>query len=115
MTVFGKILLISGNVALPFRWGEYALWALPAGSRVAVDGRFTTAYSRSFLDEAWRFMSGEPGWDALLQRYPTDIVITHRTHAPARLRSARRWPSVPRRRACRGSCSTAAASCSMAG
>jgi hypothetical protein len=76
---------IAGNVALPFRWGEYALWSLPPGSRVAVDGRFTTAYPPELLDAAWSFMSGGPGWDALLTDYPTDIVITDRVHAPASL------------------------------
>lgn len=75
---------IGGNVALPFRWGEYALWALPAGSRVAVDGRFTTAYPHPLIEEAWAFMSGGPGWDALLTDYPTDIVVADRMQAPAR-------------------------------
>ncbi len=86
---------ISGNVALPFRWGEYGLWALPAGSRVAVDGRFTTAYSGPFLDDVWRFMAGGPGWDALLRDYPTDVVIADRAQAPARLlRDDAEWAYV---------------------
>jgi hypothetical protein len=76
---------IVGNVAAPFDWGEYALWALPAGSRIAIDGRFTTAYPADVIADAWRFMSGGRGWDALLTRYPTDIVVAARTQAPARL------------------------------
>ena len=76
---------IGGNVALPFDWGEFALWSLPPGSRVAIDGRFTTAYPQPLLDQAWRFMTGAPGWDDLLTRYPTDIVLADRTQAPARL------------------------------
>lgn len=75
---------IAGNVALPFTWGEYALWALPE-SRVAVDGRFTTAYPHELLAAAWRFMSGGPGWDDLLTQYPTDVVIADRKHASAEL------------------------------
>ena len=86
---------IVGNVALPFRWGEYALWALPAGTRVAVDGRFTTAYPGSLLADAWSFMSGGEGWDALLERYPTDIVVADRAQAPALLlRDAPEWQYV---------------------
>jgi hypothetical protein len=86
---------IAGNVAVPFDWGEYALWSLPAGSRVAIDGRFTTAYPRALLDEAWRFMGGGEEWDALLTRYPTEIVVADRRQAPARLlRDAREWAYV---------------------
>jgi hypothetical protein len=76
---------IAGNVALPFRWGEYGLWALPAGSRVAVDGRFTTAYPRPLLEAAWAFMSGGAGWDALLTEHATDVVVADRAQAPAQL------------------------------
>jgi len=86
---------IGGNVALPFRWGEYALWALPAGTKVAVDGRFTTAYPAPLLEDAWRFMAGGPGWDALLEDYPTDIVIADRNQAPAKLlRDDAEWEYV---------------------
>lgn len=74
---------IGGRVALPFDWGEVALWSLPPGSSVAVDGRFTTAYPQEVLDEAWRFMRGGAGWDDLLTRYPTDVVIVARTHPPS--------------------------------
>jgi hypothetical protein len=76
---------IVGNVALPFDWGEFALWSLPAGSKVAVDGRFTTAYPQPLLDQAWRFMTGGPGWDDLLTRHASDIVLADRRHAPAQL------------------------------
>jgi hypothetical protein len=76
---------IAGNVALPFSWGEYGLWALPAGSKVAVDGRFTTSYPAPLLEQAWRFMAGQGGWDALLTDYPTDIVVADRFQAPAYL------------------------------
>ena len=86
---------IGGNVALPFRWGEYALWALPAGTKVAVDGRFTTAYPAPLLEAAWRFMAGGPGWDTLLDDYPTDIVIADRNQAPATLlRDDAEWEYV---------------------
>ncbi|MCC6766120.1 MAG: hypothetical protein IT293_15790 [Deltaproteobacteria bacterium] len=86
---------IVGNVALPFSWGEYALWALPTGSRVAVDGRFTTAYPQDLLAAAWRFMTGEPGWDDLLNQYPTDVVIADRAHGSAEhLRGHPDWQYV---------------------
>jgi len=86
---------IAGNVALPFHWGEYAIWSLPPGSRVAVDGRFTTAYPQNLLSSVWHFMSGEPEWETLLTDYPTDIVISDRNHAPATLlRDHEEWEYV---------------------
>lgn len=86
---------IGGNVALPFRWGEYALWSLPPGSRVAVDGRFTTAYPEALLATVWEFMRGGPEWEALLTDYPTDVVVADRRQAPAHLlRSHAEWQYV---------------------
>jgi hypothetical protein len=76
---------IHGRVALPFDWGEVALWSLPSGSSVAVDGRFTTAYPQQVLDESWRFMRGGPGWDDLLTRYPTDVVVSARAQPSSQL------------------------------
>jgi len=76
---------IVGRVALPFDWGEVALWSLPAGSSVAVDGRFTTAYPQYLLDESWRFMRGGDGWSDLLTRYPTDVVVSARSQPPSQL------------------------------
>src|SRR6185369_2803595 len=65
------------------------------GTRVAVDGRFTTAYPGSLLADAWSFMAGSPGWDALLERYPTDIVVADRAQAPALLlRDSPEWQYV---------------------
>ena len=74
---------IGGRVALPFDWGEVALWSLPPGSTVAIDGRFTTAYPQEVLDEAWRFMQGGPSWDDLLTRHSTEVVISARQQPPA--------------------------------
>ncbi len=76
---------IVGRVALPFDWGEVALWSLPAGSSVSVDGRFTTAYPQQLLDESWRFMRGDAGWNDLLTRYPTDVVVSARSQPPSQL------------------------------
>ena len=86
---------IAGNVALPFSWGEYGLWALPEGSKVAVDGRFTTSYPSALLEDAWHFMSGQGGWDVLLTQYPTDIVVADRLQAtPYLLRNDPEWEYV---------------------
>ena len=62
-----------------------ALWSLPAGTTVAVDGRFTTAYPDEVLEEAWRFMRGDPGWSDILARHPTDVVVASRAQPSAQL------------------------------
>jgi hypothetical protein len=57
---------LSGNLLLPFDWGEYAIWHLYPRCRVSVDGRYTTAYPRQILDASQRFFVGAPGWEESL-------------------------------------------------
>jgi hypothetical protein len=72
---------LRGNVAMPFEWGEYAIWKLSPDSRVFIDGRFETVYPRAVIDDYFAFMHGEPGWERLLDAYPTDIVVVQRWRA----------------------------------
>jgi hypothetical protein len=58
---------VAGNLALPFDWGEYAIWHLHGDCRVSVDGRYTTAYPDDVLEMSARFQSGAPGWDQILR------------------------------------------------
>jgi hypothetical protein len=69
---------LHGNIAMPFEWGEYAIWKLAPESRVFIDGRFETVYPAAVIDDYFRFMHGEPGWERLLDAYPTDIVVVQR-------------------------------------
>ena len=66
---------LRGNMAVPFDWGEYALWHLGPEMKVSIDGRRETLYS----DEAYRqsrdFELGTGPWDALLKTSATDLVL----------------------------------------
>jgi hypothetical protein len=57
---------LAGNLAVPFDWGEYAIWHLHQRCRVSIDGRYTTAYPDEVLAESERFFTGAPGWDTIL-------------------------------------------------
>ncbi|MBI2985992.1 MAG: hypothetical protein HYY45_04410 [Deltaproteobacteria bacterium] len=71
---------IRGNLAVPFDWGEYFIWKLYPEIRVSIDGRYTTAYPLSLVEDNWNWMEGKKGWRKLLERYPSEIAITNRYH-----------------------------------
>jgi hypothetical protein len=73
---------LSGNLALSFDWGEYAIWHLYPSCRVSVDGRYTTAYPPEVIERSWRFMNGSPGWDEILA--DASIALVDRRHGAAR-------------------------------
>ncbi len=63
---------LSGNLAVPFNWGEYALWNLP-DCRVSLDGRYETVYPDSTVRMVDDFFAGRSR--ELLDDYPTDHVL----------------------------------------
>jgi len=71
---------IEGNLAVPFDWGEYFIWKLSPGSRVSIDGRYTTAYPHRVIEDSWEWMGGGQKWSRLNERYPTEIAVTKRSH-----------------------------------
>ena len=66
---------VSGNMAVFFDWGEYAIWHLSPRIRVSVDGRRETVYSDKILAENWRFLTGVGAWDTLIGRQETDLAL----------------------------------------
>ena len=72
-----------GNLAVPFGWGEYALWHLHPSWRVSIDGRYTTAYPEDVIDLAWRYMDGRPGWDRLLEN--ATVALADTSHMTPRM------------------------------
>jgi hypothetical protein len=83
---------VHGNMAVPFNWGEYFIWKLYPDVRVSVDGRYTTAYPMEVIGDSWEWMRGGRGWRRLMERYPTDLAITSRTHpVTALLRKDPQW------------------------
>lgn len=78
---------LRGNIAVPFGWGEYAIWHLGPDCPVSIDGRYTTAYPPEVIDQAWRYMDGSPGWDRTLAG--AVMALADRSHATARLLSSK--------------------------
>ncbi len=72
---------LSGNLAVPFGWGEYAIWHLHPSCRVSIDGRYTTAYPDPVIADAWRFMEGSEGWDRTLEK--ASLALVDRRHGTA--------------------------------
>jgi len=69
---------ISGNIAMPLEWGAYTISKLAPESRVFIDGRFEAVYPPQVIDDYFAFMHGTPGWERLLEAYPTDVVVVQR-------------------------------------
>lgn len=72
---------LEGNLAVPFNWGEYAIWHLWPQCRVSMDGRYETAYPQATTEMVEQFFDGTGDWRALIDRQPTDHVL-----APAEAR-----------------------------
>jgi hypothetical protein len=69
---------IKGNLLVPFDWGEDAVWNLYPENKVSIDGRFDTVYPEDVINDHFNGMRSEDGWNHLLKKYPTDIVLAKR-------------------------------------
>ena len=84
---------LAGNLAVPFDWGEYAIWHLSPRCRVSIDGRYTTAYPPEVIEASDRFSSGAVGWDEFLG--DADIaLIDRRQPIVARMLEKPDWQDV---------------------
>jgi hypothetical protein len=72
---------VSGNLAIHFDWGEYAIWHLAPEVRVSVDGRRETVYDEETHAANIQFIFGVGDWDRLLDDHPTDLALVPR-HLP---------------------------------
>jgi len=66
---------ISGNLAIYFDWGEYALWHVGPRVKVSVDGRRETVYSAEIYRKNWKFYLGTDDWDALIREHETQLAL----------------------------------------
>jgi hypothetical protein len=64
-----------GNVMLPFEVGGYAMWKLHPDAKVSIDGRYEVAYQPGVLEDHLRLFAARKGWQEVLVKYPTDVVI----------------------------------------
>lgn len=72
---------VSGNLAIYFDWGEYALWHLSPRIKVSVDGRRETVFSPEIYLKNWQFYLGTGDWDALLREHETQMALVTKAHA----------------------------------
>lgn len=88
---------IDANVMLPFEVGAFVSWKLSPRVKVSLDSRYEVAYPPERLVEHLRFYKAEPGWQELLTRWPTDLVLARRTNdrlIEAMASEQPQWPRV---------------------
>ena len=59
----------------PFEVGGYAMWNLFPNVKVSLDGRYEVAYQPGVLEEHLLLFAAKPGWQDVLAKYPTDLVL----------------------------------------
>ena len=64
-----------GNLMTPFEVGGYAMWNLFPNVKVSLDGRYEVAYQPGVLEEHLLLFAAKPGWQDVLAKYPTDLVL----------------------------------------
>ena len=80
---------LHGNMAVQFEWGGYALHHLGDRARVFIDGRYEATYPKEVRDDYFAFVEGAPGWERVLDAYPTDLVMVEATAPVVPLLAAR--------------------------
>ncbi|PWU02881.1 MAG: hypothetical protein C5B53_01095, partial [Candidatus Melainabacteria bacterium] len=70
-----KELQAEGNMVPFFDWGEYIIYHLGPRVKVATDGRRETAYPLNVYRDNVAFTDGVYQWDAILERYPSNMVL----------------------------------------
>lgn len=67
---------VAGNLAVPFRWGSYALWRLYPKIKVSIDGRYEETYPEETFQMNQDFFGKlGPRWARLVQDHRVDFVL----------------------------------------
>lgn len=69
----------SGNLMTPFHIGSYVSWQMYPDVKVSLDGRYEAAYQDHIMDEHKQFLDGKDQWWEILDKYPSDAVMVHKT------------------------------------
>jgi hypothetical protein len=70
---------LAGNMMVPFGDGAFVSWKLYPAVRVSFDSRYEAAYPPGAIEENAAFYEAQPGWQDVLDRYPTDLLLVRRT------------------------------------
>ena len=71
---------VQGRVAVPFNWGEYAIWHFSPRLKVSIDGRRETVYSEQRLAVQSDLERGQPDGLRLLDREKPEYVWMPKAH-----------------------------------
>ncbi len=86
---------IGCNLLVPFEYGAYVSWKLAPAVKVSLDSRYEAAYPPALLPEHLRFYAAEPGWQRMLDRYPTTaILVRHNERIEPVLEREPAWERV---------------------
>lgn len=66
---------IKGNLLVNFGYGSYASYKLYPQNKIYMDGRYEEVYYAYMLPDLNKFQKVTKGWDNLLKKAPTDIII----------------------------------------
>jgi hypothetical protein len=69
---------LSGNLVTDYGWGQFVLWHLHPGTRVAFDGRYRTVFPPLLERQFLQFQKAQPGVDPrtpMLDEYPTELAL----------------------------------------
>ena len=66
---------LRGNLMVPFAAGGFVSWKLHPEVKVGIDSRYEAAYPPGAVEENVLFYSGGEGWQSILEKYPTDVVL----------------------------------------
>jgi hypothetical protein len=69
---------ISGNLAIDFDWGLYAMYHLAPAIKISMDGRRETAYDDRVYHQNLDFKFGQGDWEALLREHDTHLALVRR-------------------------------------
>jgi hypothetical protein len=69
---------ISGNLAIDFDWGLYAMYHVAPAIKISMDGRRETAYDDRVYDQNLDFKFGQDDWEALLREHDTQLALVRR-------------------------------------
>lgn len=76
---FIKINNLKGKVLQDFTYGSYISYKLYPHNKIFMDGRFSGVYDYNLLYELENFHLGKKGWESLLKKYPSDIILQGKT------------------------------------
>jgi len=76
-----------GNLMTPFTTGAFVSWHLYPNVKVSIDGRYEVAYAPGVFEDNVAFYDHKNDPRQILDKYPTDAVLVHRTCAVAKVLS----------------------------